>query len=213
MTPKLDQRTATAWHEAGHVIVHLEFKLPFNRVHLEAGENQLGKVEYAPVSFSPTNLTDADRIALEHRTIRNFAGPVAESFVTNRLQWKHGSQDFEDALVFALMLHRGTGEHDVIAFLQYCWRRTHNLLARQDRWFGVKLIAEALLTKGELTEVECHKLVSSNYDRLLIQESLADESVDQCIARGRDPVYQWLMRQRLPSLRTDSQNRMRTFAA
>jgi hypothetical protein len=96
---------------------------------------------------------------LESHIIAGFAGIVAETKHTGRLQWRYGSTDFSHAFKLARMRHWNGSFIEVEAFLKYLWGRTHELVRQPCHWAAIVAVAEALLDRRRLSSEEARRVI------------------------------------------------------
>ncbi|OAI54017.1 hypothetical protein AYO44_03805 [Planctomycetaceae bacterium SCGC AG-212-F19] len=132
----MDDRTLTAYHEAGHAIAAVGMGVKVLRIHIHQRGRSAGRCEHAPCS------TDAEGVIL-------CGGPAAEFQVSGRWNWLTADgSDWKrlDALT-ASMSYRQTCQ----------WRDQRLQEARQlvaDNWGAVEWLAGELLRRGEVDGAE-----------------------------------------------------------
>jgi ATP-dependent Zn protease len=139
---KPDDRTATAYHEAGHAAVALLLGRVVHRVSIEPKLMWAGMCEFRKGQARPSDDW------LENEILIALAGPVAESFVTGRFDEAGAARDLRVAR--KLMLAR-TSERSLPRYERRMLGKTESLLRDEPIWKAVELLAAELLKQGTIS--------------------------------------------------------------
>jgi hypothetical protein len=144
--------TATAYHEAGHVVAcwAITNKVP-HRVTIVADHDTHGSVMYPNPLRSmklETDNSDSARLRAERAVMIDLAGGIAQRRALPRsLRNWHTSRDYQRAVDLALTLC-GSGQQ-ATAFLKWLEVRTSDVLAVH--WDDVECVSRALISHRTLT--------------------------------------------------------------
>jgi len=151
----------TAYHEAGHAVAAFEMKRSFRHVTIEPDEESLGHIMYTKFrdSFRP----DIDsyskiRNPLEKAIITAFAGPIAEQIFTKRMGRIGASSDFCNAVNYVDRLC-GSNE-EALAYINWLWIRTKNMIRHPAKWCAVERLAEELLDCRRIRYKKARRIIS-----------------------------------------------------
>ena len=154
------QLRATAYHEAGHVVVALlgEDRGPRRVTIVRTGSN-LGSVTHGSWGshFRPDiRLTPGHVQQLQARINTLLAGVIAERHGTRgRHNWAGASSDLHEATLLAGYLNGSSRQ----LTLYLAWRQQCVRDAVESRWPDVERVAEALLARGSLDGDEVRRIV------------------------------------------------------
>lgn len=145
-----------AFHEAGHVVMNIEHRIPFEYVTIEPGE--LEGVRFAGLiqgrALSPGNLEALQdgrltRDRLEGWAMSMLAGVAAEAIRTGRHNWVGSTKDRSDAYD---LLSKHVGSHEeAVAYLELLAIRGRQRLRGAQVWARVESVAVMLLQRQRLT--------------------------------------------------------------
>lgn len=162
--PKTTQLERTAYHEAGHAVMHLEEKLAFEHVTIVPNEERrsLGHLIWKVQSdFNPEISSDRKTLRLlESMILCSLAGPAAEAIYAGRRNWRGAAGDLE-AMVARAIDYTGSPE-EANAFVNWLWIRANNTMKAQ--WPTVEAVAEALLAKKTLSTREVKKAIKTYFE-------------------------------------------------
>ena len=165
MTTKghVDERTKTAYHEAGHALAHFVLHIRFDGVTIKPSPetDTLGQlIQEAPRAIS---VNDLQGWQVDEEIIACFAGPSAEARISGRTCWPKGSNDFQFAFDLAAKLDHLHVE-DIDPYLRDLWARAKNLLKRPGHWLGVERVAAALLQREVLSYSEVAGILQASLE-------------------------------------------------
>lgn len=146
--------TATAYHEAGHAIVHVRLGLPLKAatIVLNPEHETLGSATSGakPKTVEPEWDTSKRTVTwLEKHIIAFLAGPAAEMRFTGRANHVGASRDYHDAVRYASFIH--SDREALSAYL-----RLQGIIAKlyvtSPRWWpAIEAVAAALLKRRTLS--------------------------------------------------------------
>lgn len=146
-------REATAYHEAGHVVVALLEGLEIEYATIKASGHRAGHVKLR----GKTRRTTASRLKLEGLIIVALAGDIAQRrFAPRSSRSWQTTGDRRDAVDMALSIC-GSGE-SATAYLAWLTIVTRDLV--HGRWDCVERVAEALMQSVNLSGDELWELVA-----------------------------------------------------
>jgi len=145
-----DQRTHTAYHEAGHAVIAIVVGRTVNKVSIIPGGNKLG------VCKMSKGRKKASQDALEADLLILLAGIAAEGRKSGRYNMQGASQDLRDAEKLALM--RAGNPKQAGKVLKRTLDKVHNLFDQPATWNATKSIAEALLKSDSISGREADHL-------------------------------------------------------
>jgi hypothetical protein len=161
----VDQRRLTAYHEAGHAVAHVLFRLPFIEVHIVPDETTGGALIPAHRYSWPS------RRWAKRKIITLLAGPEAQ-IRARGYQGDGGwlfdvgaESDVAKALNYAALLHlRGaecTCRRRALAYVRILHRRAVRLWEVPEYWRAVQAVAQSLLEQpyGWLPSVDVRRIV------------------------------------------------------
>src|SRR5262245_8326028 len=140
MDPPYD--TATAYHEAGHAVVALALGRLVQHISILPRRERLGHCEHRKARLgSPTD-------PLESEGLIALGGIVPEARFTGTCAWNMATTDLRyvhDLVVQRVGLRRAERlERRLLA-------KAEHLLAQEERWRAVELIAAALVRRGSIS--------------------------------------------------------------
>ena len=138
----MESTNATAYHEAGHAVVALILGRPVQRVSILANDQHLGVCEFGKGMSRPTEDW------LEREILIALAGIAAEARFTGNYAWDGAARDQQ--YVHKLAVQRA-GERRADKLQRRLLAKAEHLLADDDTWRAVELIAEELLRLGEIS--------------------------------------------------------------
>lgn len=160
-----ERRVATAYHEAGHAVAHVFFRVPLRKATIKGDEDYLGAVvgeklgRKLIVGFESGFPTPAQRDRLERQVICLLAGALAERHFTGHRNNRGSSWD--DGLATDLLLHLAGGSlTEVPAYARWLRIRASNAMLSPLRWPAVQRVASALLEHETLQAAEIRQLVN-----------------------------------------------------
>jgi hypothetical protein len=141
MDPKPEYDPATAYHEAGHAVVALALDRPVHRVSVLPNRERLGQCEFGKGVFRPSE----DWV--EREVMIALAGLAAEARHTGTYGWAEAERD----LRYVRRLLSQTTERAAARLEKRLLAKVENLLADDDHWRAVELIAAELLLHGVIS--------------------------------------------------------------
>jgi ATP-dependent Zn protease len=142
-----------AYHEAGHVIVAVALKVPFERVSIVPADGALGCVKYCRELSPFGEWTSQDTAYARKMVVVLMAGMAAEERYNGKYNTGNVFEDRFDA--DALSLRLATGDHNT--YLTKAYKRAQRVLEKE--WHKVDKIAQALLTQMELSSEAVNALL------------------------------------------------------
>ena len=166
---QIKQSLATAYHEAGHAVMHLQLGLPLRRASIIPNKQKgsLGHVHGGSISTWMVSLAEIDD-AWEYpriisRALREIcaskAGHIAERRATKKTNHEGAEGDRSGASIWLFLLAPELATQECIALDRWLELRTTRLV--KNHWSAIKLVAEALLTRRSLTGAEVRQIVAS----------------------------------------------------
>ena len=186
---KKKDRTATAWHEAGHAVCSVNFKIPFKYATIEPDfvDRSWGHVKYEGEScFQGMSRNHREGIA-----ISAYAGGLAEKKYLNQKPFRNGlknlpigaSQDREDAM--AALNERLATDEENLAYAEWIYHRAIRFVYDEINWQSIQAVALELIDKKRLTRREVRKIVLKIQREFMEQFGLGGISQRQAAARGQ----------------------------
>jgi ATP-dependent Zn protease len=141
MEPKPEYNPETAYHEAGHAVVALALGRPVHRVSVLPNRDRLGQCEFGKGVFRPSE----DWV--EREVMISLAGLAAEARHTGTYGWDEAERD----LRYVRRLLSQTTERAAERLERRLLKKVENLLADDEHWRAVELIAAELLIHGVIS--------------------------------------------------------------
>jgi hypothetical protein len=147
------QRAATAYHEAGHVVVAWHLFVKVEDISIFPDEDTAGRVQHANLILRSGKYPELDdpvraRLRMEKGVMITLGGMTAQrQFKPRSVRSFHGSSDYGVAADIALHLHAGDEER-ANAFLRYVEIETRQVISF--RWPWVEVLASALLVQNTI---------------------------------------------------------------
>jgi ATP-dependent Zn protease len=141
MGPEL--REATAYHEAGHAVVALALGRPIHRVSILADREFLGTCRFGKAVFRPSEDW------LEREALIALGGLAAEARFTGIYALEGAAKDRR--YVAGLALQRTGNARKAERLEQRLLSKTEHLLAQEENWRAVEVIAAELLRAGVIS--------------------------------------------------------------
>jgi ATP-dependent Zn protease len=132
----------TAYHEAGHAVVALALGRPVQQVSILPDRDFLGACKFGKPAFRPTEDW------LEREILIALGGIAAEARFSGKYAWDGAARDLH--YVQKLAIHR-TGERRAERLQQRMLAKAEHLLAKDDCWKAVELIAAELMRCGSIS--------------------------------------------------------------
>lgn len=149
-----DKRTATAYHEAGHLAVALHYGLPVAPVELQSDHPHEGH-EHQPLPVVPVTAAPADaNIETLNFITALIAGGIAEEKYTDELNVDVAEQDYEQA--WRLAIEVADTERAAEALMNWLTIRAEQDVARL--WNEITAIAARLINGGAVTPEQAREL-------------------------------------------------------
>jgi ATP-dependent Zn protease len=140
MSPPTDE--ATAYHEAGHAVASLALGRPVHRVSVLPDCQFLGRCEFGKAAFRPSEDW------LEREALIALGGLAAEALHTDNYAWDESARDLR--YVRDLAVQRA-GQRQADRLVRRLLAKAEHLLARDDHWRAVELIAAELIRRGTVS--------------------------------------------------------------
>lgn len=162
------QREATAYHEAGHVVISWCLRCKPKSATIVAGDGSFGRVTYEdPFGGMRLDLhSGGDRLKVERHTrlkverpiMIALGGPLAQQH-HRPSSWRrhHGASDFRQVAEMALAFSRSSEPAN--AFIARLELRTKGLVAIH--WNRIRRVASALLERNTLNRDDIETLTKS----------------------------------------------------
>ena len=153
----------TAYHEAGHAVMHVLEHIAFKHATIEPDEEagSSGHVHgsASPKSFQPEwDNSVRTRLRVESLVRVDLAGQVAEQTFRGRRSWKQGSQ--HDLRHTVDMLCYLSADSEILdACLHLLFLQTRNILRHPWNWAKLEAVASALLKDKTLTAREVRRIM------------------------------------------------------
>lgn len=160
---KINELTATAYHEAGHVLACLAFNVQFDIVSIEPDSESLGRVsgingislDYQKTLYY-SNPIILNKDVYEKRMIISLAGPYAEGLYRKRFNHVGASMDYLHVSDIAIrMFDNSTLRNSFLKYLRY---QTQELVEMQMSKDYIEQLYPRLLEKTTLDYEFCVKL-------------------------------------------------------
>jgi hypothetical protein len=156
---------STAYHEAGHVALALEFELKLKRATIkpDAAAGSLGGVHHHKIGawFRPdleVNARIEQRIF--HEIMSSLAGVVAEKTFTGK-RANHGGAVSDYGSAADLAMYLAGNESETNALLKWLGMRVERII--KHRWdHVVRPIAEALIERQTLSQAEIYAVLKAH---------------------------------------------------
>lgn len=146
----INETKRIAYHESGHVLIHIISQVPFTAVSITPSEGT-GRLHVD----NPTRahyIFHAQVAMAGTVSERILEGKIAKDLANGRLGLAGEDKEDFDKAVAAIM----EDEYEMVPLVSWLFVRTANQLAK--RWPVVQAIAEALLKKEYLTYAECKSI-------------------------------------------------------
>lgn len=149
-----DHRTASAYHQAGHVAVALHYALPAAPVTLHA-EQAYGAHDHPPLPVTSDSQTRPDASFETLNVITCLiAGGIAEEKYTDQLNTDVAEQDYEQA--WRLAIEVADTERATEALMDWLTIRAEQDVTRL--WNEITAIAAVLIETGTVTPEQAREL-------------------------------------------------------
>ena len=133
---------ATAYHEAGHVVVALALGRPVQRVNIRPDHDHLGQCAFRKAAFRPSEDW------LEREILIALGGIAAEARHTGSYAW-HGAR--RDRQYVRRLAVQRAGARQAGRLERRLLAKAEHLLAQARHWRAVELIARALVCRGVIS--------------------------------------------------------------
>jgi hypothetical protein len=164
---RLDWRTRTAFHEAGHVVASVALGRKVRSATIVPEGDRLGSVRTSRLRRLDPAATDRRmRMTIEREVMILLAGSVAEQLAG---AGPHGGRrDRRDALALIGFLSGSASEEE--AYVRWLRERVRTLL--RVHWAGVRAVTKALLTKGTLNGADVRE-IAQRADPTLVHRGIS----------------------------------------
>jgi ATP-dependent Zn protease len=133
---------ATAYHEAGHAVVALALGRPVHGVSVLPNRDRLGLCEFRKGVFRPSE----DWV--EREILIALGGVAAEAIHTGAYGWDEAERDLRYVRDLA---EQRAGRRQADRLERRMLAKAEHLLAKPGNWRAVELIADELITRGEIS--------------------------------------------------------------
>jgi ATP-dependent Zn protease len=149
--------TATAYHEAGHVVAAIELGKSFKYVTIAPGEDSLGHIRTVGWRGATPDIHMDSRMErrIDSHVLWLLAGMAAEWTHSGRRNWRGAGSDFDYAIDVAI--HRFPPD-TVGKYLDYMLYRARDFVQTPVNWKRIEAIAAALLTETRLSARQCREI-------------------------------------------------------
>ena len=142
------QRTATAFHEAGHAVAAFVLGRQVHKVTIEPGKSAFGTSRLGVCQLGKGR-RKASKDLLEEEVIILFAGMVAEARFTGRYCETGASQDLRQ--IQAILCQRATSEKHHEKLHRRMLDKTEHLIGEQGHVLAIQWLAKELIEKNSLS--------------------------------------------------------------
>jgi hypothetical protein len=171
---KAPHRQATAYHEAGHVVMGILLEMPpLSASILPDGRGGAGKTEFSEeipdgICIRTSLPTLEDRRYVEKRVMRRLAGTIAHDYkFTHRRHDEGDHRDYADAREFLEESRMITSDEHCTAYVKMLRIKARDKL--KPYWPCVEAVALALMERDRLSGDELREIVRQAGLRLLMQ--------------------------------------------
>ena len=175
---------ATAYHEAGHAVMHLQLNLPLRGVSIIPNKRKesLGHVHGGSIPKWVITIAETGDAWEYPRVISRAlseicafkAGRIAERLATKKTNHEGAEGDRRAAYEWLFVLAPELATHECTALDRWLELRTSRLVKKH--WSTIKLVAEALSIRRSLTGAEVRQIVTSRDPRARAQVRSYSES-------------------------------------
>lgn len=170
---EIDERRATAIHEAGHAVISIRERRRFRHVTIAESDHFLGQVLGMPVGdwLQPDLTVDArTRRWIEQQIAILLAGGIAEA--------RHRGLDdtstldgceFDNGNVASWAMYATASIEETNAYIAWLYERTKNRVFLDDTWSAIEHLADRLLEVGTLSYPAARAVVAES-DAALMNE-------------------------------------------
>ena len=142
---------STAYHEAGHAVIHYLEDIPMEYVTIIPTEECLGQVK---CEIDINEVVDSGREKCEAEIMAVYAGGLAVKIAKGARYNKGVSTDNRIAQDIAMEI---CSDKEINTFLRWLYIRTEEVLKMN--WYMVEAIAKALLKKKQLSGDEVKEII------------------------------------------------------
>lgn len=132
----------TAYHEAGHAVMALVLDRPVTRVSVRPDRELLGECQFGKSVFRPSEDW------LEREILIALGGIAAEARLSGNYDWQAAGKD--QKYVRRLTVQRA-GERRAERLQRRLLARAEHLIAQEEHWQAVELIAAELVKHGDIS--------------------------------------------------------------
>ncbi|MGX9574094.1 hypothetical protein [Mesorhizobium sp. f-mel] len=153
------ERTATAYHEAGHAVIAWLYGLSFDRVTIVRDGDVADCVYYSPTDHlaKPMRWWTRWRNSLAYSSA---GGPIAEAIWLGKPYDNDGVLNWQASFLFSPTDFEGVMDRDGAAFLHPRSQAMYEIMkGRADVWSAVVGLAESLLELGTVTGDDADRLI------------------------------------------------------
>ncbi|MDG2014018.1 MAG: hypothetical protein P8J33_10955 [Pirellulaceae bacterium] len=158
----------TAYHEAGHAVMAIRYKISFKYVTIEPSESEdtLGHVKFReyPTWLDLENVDERTNRWSEKRILVSLAGQAAECHLIGRENWIGAGQDWENAVSIAAKRFDPASK-TLGPYLNYLRERVKEEIASLQNWDDIEALASELLEQKRLSARAVRQLLRDRFNQ------------------------------------------------
>jgi hypothetical protein len=163
------KKATVAYHEAGHAVVAWRLRIPLRRagVTIVPDGDAAGSCSHRKIVGHDIEWDSSDRIVFRAERLAQIclAGGIAQRrYCAQSVRRHHTDSDRSEAI--DVMIHLASGR-ELEVWLKLLYIRTENMLANQDVWRAVQLLAEALVERKTIRAKEATEIMYAGFSERL----------------------------------------------